>query len=399
MNKRWKSQLFGIAGFLVLTLSLLCFGYVGGVKSAAAEHMLAGEPNLASEPNLAGEPTAEPIPTEEPTAAPTPAPRVQISFGQSGYSIPYQWTRGVVPTVKKPAGAKVTLVYTIKDTRIATVSSTGVVKGVRLGTTMLTVGCKEYPEVSATCFIQVKKENPGWHMQGNKRYYVSKEQVRILGYRKVCGSYYYFDKTSSCAISKKWKYIKIGKNSYKLYFSEDGKRKMDVSALMPKGTRYKLVVSFNNNVVMAYAKDGNKGYTIPVRAMICSVGMPGHETITGTYRSLTKAGKWHPLRYNSNGQYATRIRGPYLFHSVTYNRLGNPFSLQAAEYKKLGRAASHGCIRMLVKDAKWIYSRSGKCIAVLKKKAGLGPFEKPVTPTIKKSSKGYYDPTDDKIKN
>lgn len=127
--------------------------------------------------------------------------------------------------------------------------------------------------------------------------------------------------------------------------------------------------------------------------MVCSVGMSGHTTRKGTY-SLSRSGRWHVLRYNSNGQYATRYSGPYMFHSVTYDRLGNHYSLQAAEYRKLGKAASHGCIRLQVEDAKWIYNHAHQSTTTIRDKFSKGPFQKPKAKKIKKSKRGYYDPTD-----
>lgn len=150
---------------------------------------------------------------------------------------------------------------------------------------------------------------------------------------------------------------------------------------------------------MIYAKDGKKGYTIPVKAMICSTGMPGHRTITGNYNHLSRAGSWHMLRYNSVGQYCTRISGPYLFHSVVYTRYGDKYSLHKAEYKKLGKSASHGCIRLQVEDAKWIYDRAYRChVSLYYDKNAKYPLAKPKAKKIgKTASNRYYDPTDPNI--
>ncbi len=44
--------------------------------------------------------------------------------------------------------------------------------------------------------------------------------------------------------------------------------------------------------------------------------------------------------------------GEYLFHSVPIDKKGN---IIVNEARKLGRKASHGCIRLSLADAKWIY--------------------------------------------
>ena len=52
---------------------------------------------------------------------------------------------------------------------------------------------------------------------------------------------------------------------------------------------------------------------------------------------------------------ATQITGNILFHSVPYTEKYNNASLEYWEYDKLGTSASLGCIRLTVKNAKWIY--------------------------------------------
>ncbi len=232
-----------------------------------------------------------------------------------------------------------------------------------------------------------------------KWYYVLKNKKHATGYREIDGEGYYFSKTTTYAVTKKWKYVKWKGKKYKFYFGKNGKRKKDVSSLLKKNTQYMLEVNLNKNMVMVYAKDGKNGYIIPVKAMICSSGMPGHRTITGTY-SISRSGRWHVLRYSSIGQYATRISGSYMFHSVVYSRYGNSYSLQPKEYNKLGKSASHGCIRLQVKDAKWIFDHCYQCRAHLYygKKSEKTPIEKPKKVKIGKTKSGaYYDPTDPSV--
>ena len=243
---------------------------------------------------------------------------------------------------------------------------------------------------------QESDNSPGWHTetQGSKtyKYYNNSAGNRLKGYRKIKKEYYFFSQKSGYAVCNGWKYVRIKGKKYKLYFDKKGRRSDPTKKLGSKA-RYQIRVSLRDNMVTIYAKDGAKGFIIPVKAMVCSVGMSGHTTRKGTY-SLSRSGRWHVLRYNSNGQYATRYSGPYMFHSVTYDRLGNHYSLQAAEYRKLGKAASHGCIRLQVEDAKWIYDHAPQSTTTIRDKFSKGPFQKPKAKKIKKSKRGYYDPTD-----
>lgn len=239
----------------------------------------------------------------------------------------------------------------------------------------------------------------GWNKTvDGKKFYIQKNGKRAKGYKTIGGSNYYFN-NRGYAITKQWKYIKIHGKKYKLYFGKNGKRKLDVTKQLKSNASFRIEVNLSKNMIMIYAKDGKQGYTIPVKAMICSVGMPGHRTITGNYNRLSRAGSWHVLRYNSVGQYCTRISGPYLFHSVVYTRYGDKYSLHKAEYQKLGKSASHGCIRLQVEDAKWIYDRANRCqVSLYYDKTAKYPLKRPKAKKIGKTeAKRYYDPTDPKI--
>lgn len=239
----------------------------------------------------------------------------------------------------------------------------------------------------------------GWNKTSEgKKYYILKNGKRAKGYQTIDGDGYYFNRRGY-ALTKQWKYVKLNGKDYKLYFDRNGKRKTDVTNQLKSNTSFRIEVNLSKNMVMIYAQDGNRGFTIPVKAMICSGGMPGHRTITGEYHRLLRAGKWHVLRYNSVGQYCTRISGPYLFHSVVYTRYGDKYSLHKAEYKKLGESASHGCIRLQVEDAKWIYDRAPRChVSLYYDKNAKYPLAKPKAKKIgKAASKRYYDPTDPNV--
>ena len=67
-------------------------------------------------------------------------------------------------------------------------------------------------------------------------------------------------------------------------------------------------------------------------------------------------GRWYYFKkFDCWAQYAYRINGPYLFHSVLYSEKDTA-TLRQSSVNNLGRRASHGCVRLSVEDAKWIYN-------------------------------------------
>ena len=156
---------------------------------------------------------------------------------------------------------------------------------------------------------------------------------------------------------------------------------------------YYVKVNLQKNVVTVYKKDSKGHFTVPYKAMRCS---DGKETPTGTYDiSWTGRWRWLGLVGGVCGQYCTQITGDYLFHSVPYTRWYDHSSLQKGEYDKLGTTCSHGCIRLTVADARWIYNHKNDIARVkLYKSSDPGPLGKPVTQKISDAKYKGWDPTD-----
>jgi hypothetical protein len=169
------------------------------------------------------------------------------------------------------------------------------------------------------------------------------------------------------------------------------------SAAEQKKLPYLIKINRYHNTVTVYELDEKGKYSIPIKAMTCSVGT-GNQTILGTFKTSQKY-RWKELMGKVYGQYATRIVGGILFHSVYYYQNENPASLATAEYNKLGNAASHGCIRLTVADAKWIYDNCelGTTVIIYDDKKSPGPLGKPETIKIDKSVR--WDPTDPDKRN
>lgn len=149
---------------------------------------------------------------------------------------------------------------------------------------------------------------------------------------------------------------------------------------------YTIKINKQQNVVTVYKT--KNGTSVPHKAFVCSAGTA---TPTGTF-SLGEKLRWHVLDGPSYGQYCTRITGSILFHSVWYYKQTKD-SQSYIQYNRLGTTASHGCVRLTVADAKWIYDNcpSGTKV-VIYNSSNPGPLGKPSA--IKVSGYSGWDPTD-----
>lgn len=156
---------------------------------------------------------------------------------------------------------------------------------------------------------------------------------------------------------------------------------------------YYIKINRQQNCITVYGKNKKGKYTVPVKAMACSVGL-NYRTPRGVF-TLGQKYRWHQLNGGVYSQYCSRITGHVLFHSVYYSST-NPSRLYYGAYNKLGGAASHGCVRLCVADAKWIYDNcaSGTKVEIYDGKVP-GPLGKP-KPIRIDTSNSYrgWDPTD-----
>lgn len=148
--------------------------------------------------------------------------------------------------------------------------------------------------------------------------------------------------------------------------------------------------------ITIYAKDSSGNYTVPVKAMVCSVGRSGHQTPTGRYNTTNRY-DWRLMVDGNYGRYAIRINGSIMFHSVCYFTK-NESNLEYEEYNKLGSPASLGCVRLCLSDIKWIYDNcpTGFPTVIYDDTSSPGPLGKPTSIKIDVNDveKRGYDPTD-----
>ena len=128
----------------------------------------------------------------------------------------------------------------------------------------------------------------------------------------------------------------------------------------PTPVPFHIVVDVANQVTSVYGRDENGEYTVVVRQMLCSTGMRSTPSDVGDWVLNGRHATWciFPKWGNSYARYWTRINGSIAFHSPIYTAVSNS-AMKISSYNKLGQRASHGCIRLAVWDAKWIYDNIG----------------------------------------
>lgn len=182
-----------------------------------------------------------------------------------------------------------------------------------------------------------------------------------------------------------WQYL----DGLKFYFDSYGRLAQDVEPLIGKQGSYLLKVNKTLNCLTVYAKDGDKGYIIPVKAMLTSVG---DDTPIGTFKTPEKY-RWRLMVNDTYTQYATRITQGFLLHSITYD-VPDINRLMTVGYNGLGVTRSLGCVRLTCENAKWIYDNCslGTSIQIYEDPNVASPFDVP--DLIPLSFEQTWDPSD-----
>ncbi len=129
--------------------------------------------------------------------------------------------------------------------------------------------------------------------------------------------------------------------------------------------RYYILLDLRNQIVTVFERDEAGAYTNVVRRFLCSSGRTDvdeadpEDEATPTPRGIWKIGGRERFGKfaNFSGEYArywVQIVGSIYFHSLLYSRR-SVSALQKTPYYDLGSKVSHGCVRLYVEDAKWLY--------------------------------------------
>ena len=235
----------------------------------------------------------------------------------------------------------------------------------------------------------------GWYQVNGRWYYSNVNGEMQTGWQKIKGVWYRFESDGTMVTG--WKRI----DGLKYYFDDSGKMVQDVESLIGKKSSYQITINRRKCQIMVYAKSETGKYDLPVKTFVCSVGLPATPTPIGTFRTLQKAGSIKTqgiveLMGPSWGKWGTMFtwtdKCHIWFHSVACGSTDPTYSLPAGAYNQLGMPASHGCVRLNVRDAKWIYMNCPLGTEVMVSDTASTPFDKPAS--IRIPAGQNWDPTD-----
>lgn len=199
----------------------------------------------------------------------------------------------------------------------------------------------------------------GWKTLGVCRFYFDAGGVLSTGWKTIGGARYYFyeketekhalgDMARDTTIDGK----KIGKDGKEIVttppMSADEKAMLNKAQGYSSPTGYLVLANVSTHRVGVYK--GSAGRWQKVKYYTVTTGAPNMPTREGVFYRGIKL-----LYFNSGSDrcwYATQYSGNYLFHSVLYTQASTPTTVTDG---RIGVSASHGCIRMRLAEAKWIY--------------------------------------------
>ncbi|MCC8142012.1 MAG: Ig-like domain-containing protein [Lachnospiraceae bacterium] len=221
-----------------------------------------------------------------------------------------------------------------------------------------------------------KNSSGDWYVSSGKvtKNYTSvvRDDKGVLGAK---GNYYYvknnkvrYDFTGIASNSKGSWYIKNGKldRSYNgtytyngtTYTVTNGKATTPYADLGMSSTMYNkaqsqtsatkwlVMVDVDNCKVGIF--QGSQGNWVPKKCWTCTTGAPSTPTVRGTWTIYDKG-----LSFGDGYTcwYYNRFHNGYMLHSILYN----PGSMSSVQDGRLGMHLSHGCVRVSLTNAKWVY--------------------------------------------
>ena len=218
-------------------------------------------------------------------------------------------------------------------------------KGGRLATGWTTSNGKKY------YFDSNYAPHKGWLLLNSRWYYFDSDGTMATGWRKVGGSWFWLRSSDGMMLTGS-QYVDNAWN----FFRSNGAWDATASYMMRRAqgissnTGWLILVDTSACRTTVFSRSSNSW--VVSQTWACSPGAYGTPTKKG-YFTIGSRGYY----FDSGASrcfYWTQFSGNYLFHSVLYARTATP---QYVRDGRLGMNLSHGCVRLDVNCAKWIYDR------------------------------------------
>ncbi|WP_238883347.1 L,D-transpeptidase [Clostridium sp. YIM B02551] len=123
-------------------------------------------------------------------------------------------------------------------------------------------------------------------------------------------------------------------------------------------TSYMLYVNITNQ--KTYVFKGTKNNWKLLKTLSCSTGKDDTDTPKGVYQVQEKGDWFYSDKYKQGAKYWVQFQGNYLFHSIPFEE-----DKKTVIDPSLGAPLSHGCVRLSLEDAKWLYDNINKGTKVI----------------------------------
>lgn len=129
--------------------------------------------------------------------------------------------------------------------------------------------------------------------------------------------------------------------------------------------KYYILLDLKNQIVSVFERDETGAYTKIVRRFLCSSGRSDvdeadpEDEATPTPRGIWKIGGRERFGKFANfgssyARYWVQIVGSIYFHSLLFDKRSID-AMERGPYSDMGNKVSHGCVRLYVEDARWLY--------------------------------------------
>lgn len=204
----------------------------------------------------------------------------------------------------------------------------------------------------------------GWMLDGNDWHYYDQNGNKCTGWKQIAGTWYYLHSGGNMAIgwlkdNNQWYYLNSSgamlHDTYfeAFYFTSSGALRSDSvydsmtsrASGYSSATNYLILVDTANCRVAIYQGSVNNWNNIHYYS--CAPGKASTPTVKGEFTVGIRG--YYFDSGSSRCFWYTQFKGNYLFHSTLYNKNGT------IQDNRTGIPLSHGCVRLEIQYAKWIY--------------------------------------------